>query len=219
MTESHAIRVTMDFASLKSVVALWALECNKLLAYEHHETGKKVHCHFLVEGARACRKTFYNIFDRKFPGCEQQSWRAGKKFDGDYTYITYMSKGGNGSSLVYNMAYKPEYLEEMQKKWVAPEQYVKIPKQLEFYNNVMSDFLTDMAFDVWKKDNPKWQDEYGNIKTAKYKFLTKWCFNAAAEHNHGLITQKTWADYHMLIQTYCYKNSIPNPSFKHRMEK
>lgn len=219
MTESYAIRVTMDFPALASVVALWALECNKLLAYEHNESGKKVHCHFLVEGARVCRKTFYNIFDRKFPGCDKQEWRAGKSFDGDYTYITYMSKGGMGSSLVYNKGYTKEYLEEMQKKWVVPEQYVKIPKQLEFYRNVMDDGLVEMAWTEWKKDNPKWQEDYISSQTAKYKFLTKWCFSASVEHNHSLVTQKTWADYHMLIQTYCYKHSIPNPSFKHRMEK
>jgi len=217
--ESYAIRVTMSFAEVKPVVALWALECNKLLAYEHHESGKKTHCHFLIEGARQCRKTFYNIFDRKFPGLSGQQHRAGKNYDGDDTYITYMSKGGTDSSLVYNKGYLPEYLEEKTKAWQKTEQYVKVSKQVTQYQNYMDDMLIEQAFAQWKQDNPNWQTEFLEVKSAKYKFLTGWCMSAAVEHHSGIITQQTWCTYHMLMHTYCYKHSIPNISFKKRMER
>lgn len=215
-TFHHALRATVDFDSLKSVVALWALECDKLLVYEHNEIGKKVHCHILIEGhsstaknVEGARKTLYNIFERKFPGLKGQEHRAGKKFDGDYTYISYMSKGTNEPK--YNKGYDTAYLEEKRKAWVKPQDHVKVSKDLANYLKYMNEEHIEYAFKKWKEDHPKPEDVSGKVH--KFKFLQSWVLQAVIEE-HSVLNQQARNMYNMLIQTYTYQNSIPNPHFE-----
>lgn len=215
-TFHHALRCTVDFESLKSVVALWALECDKLLVYEHNEAGKKIHCHILIEGhsssaknVEGARKTLYNIFNRKFPGLTGQEHRAGKVFNGKYVYITYMTKGANEPK--YNKGYDPAFLEEKRKEWQKGDDYVKVSKDLQNYKKYMDEEHIAYAFKKWKDDNPKPEDVTNKVHM--YRFLQKWVLAAVIEE-HSVLNQQARNMYNMLIQTYTYQNSIPNPHFE-----
>lgn len=218
MPYAHCLRVTMSSLSLERVCALWALESDKLLVYEHEadNSDKKIHCHILVEGARRVRKTFTNILQNIYPDAKGNKWVAGKTFDGNYMYVSYMSKGKYNPS--YNKGYTSEFIEEWKNKWVAPTDLVKISKDVADYNNYMGESLVQDAFDIWKKDNPKWQEQFANIKSAKYKFLQKWCMGVAMER-HTVINLQCMNMYTMLINTYCYLHSIPNPLFEKKINK
>ena len=58
----YAVRITHSYEVAKPIVHLWAMKCEKILAYEHlgERTGK-IHIHLLLVNTSVDRKQLRNI--------------------------------------------------------------------------------------------------------------------------------------------------------------
>lgn len=116
----YAVRITHSYEVAKPIVHLWAMKCEKILAYEHlgSRTGK-IHIHLLLVNTSVDKKQLRNIAMTTKLSVSGNEWMSFKVADLDTTYITYMSKGEIDPS--YNKGYTDEELLLYKSKWVEPQ--------------------------------------------------------------------------------------------------
>jgi len=90
----YMVRLTHSYETAKTVVGLWAMRCDKILAYEHlgTKTGK-VHIHLSLLGTNVDKKQLRNIASGAQLPVSGNEWCSFKIWDRKDEYITYMSKG------------------------------------------------------------------------------------------------------------------------------
>jgi len=120
----YMVRLTHSYETAKTVVGLWAMRCDKILAYEHlgTKTGK-VHIHLSLLGTNVDKKQLRNIASGAQLPVSGNEWCSFKVWDRKDEYITYMSKGHLDP--LYNKGYAPEFIQQCKDKWVEPHTYIK----------------------------------------------------------------------------------------------
>lgn len=112
-----AVRVFVGYAQAQRMASSWAQVSEKTAVYEHlGEKTAKVHCHFALYGCRVSTERLKQLareLGHSFKGNKDWSF---KTWDGDESYITYMTKGNLEPK--YFSGYSVEELTALRSKWV-----------------------------------------------------------------------------------------------------
>jgi len=193
----YMVRLTHSYEVAQRVVGLWAMRCDKLLAYEHvgSKTGK-VHIHLSLLGTNVDKKQLRNIANETKLPVSGNEWCSFKAWDRKDEYITYMSKGQLDPK--YNKGYAEEFIKQCKDKWVEPHTYVKADTT-DNYLGKFDNFLFE------KIPAGEILDFY-RLRT----FTKQFCFS----NHQGTRPRwdiKTINMYKMLMNTYIYQNNVKIP--------
>jgi len=200
MPEDYFARITHSYESLARLVSRWALECDKIIVYEHVGTQtEKVHCHMVILGSRLGKKQLRNIgqgfVDLK--GNKNCSFKACETYD---IPITYMTKGNLTPK--YNKGFEEDYVEQRRAAWVEPSQ-VKSKDELAY----------EQCFsrDEWKtrwlpKDCKQCVDEHPRGSCHFKQVCSKaWAF---ASFSRPMVGPASLNLYKSLVWTFCRDEGI-----------
>lgn len=217
MLHDYAVRITHSQADVMRVIRLWATRCYKIIAYEHQEEGKKIHCHLLIQGSNVEKKQLRNIGNEvlNLKGNENCSFKA---FDENLTYLTYMSKGKFDPFYIQN--YSTEEITEAKNKWVPPENYVKETSNEKLYNEFYlhlfagEDEAEEYVFETkkYKHFRNKFIEENPFVNTdPRFEYIRSKARNFAFIKNKRLATGKFFTEYKMLLCSFCFREALPIP--------
>lgn len=202
MPYDYFIRVTHSYDRCASMVSRWALECSKILVYEHvgSET-EKVHIHCVLRDSRLQKKQLRNIGSNfvDLKGNENCSF---KECVSEETPVTYMSKGNLQPK--YNKGYDPEWVETRRCEWQPPQQYVKVSALMSLYltfENQCYDEVFNYRSTVETADDPN-RLIFNFIKRTAYKWLFA---------KYQICSPKFFSDYKTLVMTMATKGKISIP--------
>lgn len=208
MPYDFAVRITRSYEEVARVISRWALECDKMVVYQHEgERTGKVHIHLGIEGSRICREQLRNIANTILINpCKGQGDWSFKVWDKEERYIVYMSKGKHNPS--YNKGYDEVYLSGLKSKY---EHYILKMSPLE--RIYMSVFADPAALrEIYEMNAPG---------IPYLKWVRKTCMSESLKlHKTRLHTPKVTSDALTLFKTYCYENNAKitdesDPMFKH----
>jgi len=151
MLYNYAVRITHDFATARPVIHSWATRCTKILVYQHlGKKTKKAHIHILMEGVSLQKKQLRNIGSATGVNLTGNELCSFKEYDGDTTYITYMTEGENDP--LYNVGYDINSLTELKAKYVKHE-HQKVDKPEDVFLKYFLDYENmSIARDMFWKD-------------------------------------------------------------------
>lgn len=204
MLESYAVRITYGKETVKHIIAVWATQCEKILAFEHTDA-QKIHCHLLVIGSRVCKKQLRNIAKNCGVDLKGNANMAFKAYDANETYIVYMSKGK--FSPFYLQGFTQEECEEAKKQWVPKaerntmkELYHRFESTIDLNGQEFRDIVeTEITL------NPK------STVDLRFEYVRKKAHRIAFHANDSFATGKFFSDYKTLVYTYCFRNGIQIP--------
>lgn len=205
MPYDYFARITHSYERCAAMIGRWALECDKVLVYEHVGTEtEKVHIHCILRGSRVCKKQLRNI-GKDFVDLKGNENCSFKECVSEETPITYMSKGNLTPK--YNKGYEHGYIEMRRMEWRPPTEHVKMSAQMSlvysFENQHLQDIIEaqqNMPADIPIEDVPKWV--FNKIKT----LARTWLFQKTQIAN-----QKFFNDYKTIVMTVCFKRNISIP--------
>jgi len=146
---NYCARLTYSYEDCSGVIHAWALRSDQVVVYEHvGNKTEKVHCHVLLTGTSVDKKQLRNVaagtrLDVK--GQERLAFST-NEWDGDHTFITYMSKGKYDSK--YTKGFTAIELDEARKAWKEPDNVFKLDKADKKYFEFSQAMFEDKA--VWK---------------------------------------------------------------------
>lgn len=118
----YAVRITLPYDSVSSVISVWSDACDKVTVFEHQmdEDISQTHVHLAMYNcqyatAEALKRRFYKIINTDRKGNELWSW---KSWDGSDTYLTYMTKGNLDAK--YLKGWNETDVNEWKSKWITP---------------------------------------------------------------------------------------------------
>jgi len=196
----YACRITHSYEVAKRVVGLWSLRCDKLIAYEHvGDKSGKVHIHLALLGTNVDKKQLRNIAastNLPIAGNENCSF---KEWDGDATYITYMSKGKLDP--MYNKGYEVSDLQNLRSLWVEPHKYVR--------NDTTDNYLAKFDNYVFGKNIVEigMNMNFYQLRTTVKRFV----FDECHRGERPRWGQAEIAIYKMIMNTYIFQNNITIP--------
>jgi len=117
---AHAIRITLPYADLSGIIAIWAEETEQVAVYEHEADDKvsNTHCHILLLGCKVKEEALKRKWPEA-PGSGNGFWKWKSKYGTpDLKFITYMSKGKLRPKYLKNIS--PAQVEELRTKWIEP---------------------------------------------------------------------------------------------------
>lgn len=212
MPYDFAVRITRPYDDFARVVARWALECDKMVVYQH--TGSrtaKVHIHLAIEGSRICREQLRNIANTILTQpCKGQGDWSFKVWDKEERYIVYMTKGQHDP--MYNKGYDDVYLSGLKSKYKPPS--IKANPLERIYVSVFEDAQS-------LKEVYEMNLECGATNLSFIKWVRNSCLTQSLQHNNTrLITPKVRQDAITLFITYCKEHNVKitdekDPMFKH----
>jgi len=206
MLESYAVRITYGKEVVKHIIAVWATQCEKILAFEHTDA-QKIHCHLLVIGSRVCKKQLRNIAKNCGVDLKGNANMAFKSYDANETYITYMSKGK--FSPFYLQGFTQEECEEAKKMWVPRESRSPM-KELYKRFEVVAD-LSSQAFAEHVEQTLRLHPREAVLPGCRFEWVRSKAHAIAFHANDSFATGKFFSDYKMLVYTFCFRNGIPIP--------
>lgn len=203
MPENHFARITHSFESCHRLVSRWALECDKIVVYEHVGTQtEKIHIHLLILGSRLGKKQLRNIGQSfvDLKGNKNCSFKVAESYD---VPVTYMTKGVLQPK--YNKGFTEEYLEERRKAWVEPSQ-VKSKDQIAYEDC--------FSLDDWKN---RWLPK--DCKECVYEHPRESCHFkqvcrkawSYASYARPMVNAASLNLYKSLVWTYCRDEGISIP--------
>lgn len=221
MPYDYFIRITHSYLSLAPLLGVWALQCEKLVAYEHVGTlTEKVHCHLVMLGSRIQKKQLRNLgqpmIDLK--GNENCSFKECVSWEQP---IVYMTKGLLDA--VYNKGFDPAMLIASKAKWVAPKHYIKRSQNEVFYDSWENNewkklfVIVSDAKEAYRVALGVWQPVIGQEN--EMPDLNKYIFNAVKRYFHLYVFREsrhiwdtqTLMKYKMMVNTYCMREDITIP--------
>lgn len=201
MPENFAVRLTADRARIVKVLCEWSKVCDKVLAYEHSETGK-IHSHLLLVGCVQSTENLRNLSRKSglsLSGNGEWSFKTSYKDKSSKRvipvnentwpkYITYMSKGRYDA--YYNKGFEETCLAELKAAWVPPD-----PNKSKDAV-IFEDFAKVM-----------------NVDKQDYTYAQVWAMARTWSINrHGVIVNaKSLTEARMLANTYCWREEITIP--------
>lgn len=204
MLYDYAVRITYPYEQAAPIVRAWSTRVTKMVVYEHTgEKTKKAHIHLLVWQSSLQKKQLRNIAADTGLCVKGNELMSFKEYDGDETYITYMSKGKHDPR--YTQGFTLAELDERKKKWVEPAKYVKQSGDEKLYNDIFDGEYDVQHYEQWRKDNPTEE---------KFVWLKSYVKSYVFQLNHLIWNQVAINRYKMLVYSYCYRNSIYIPEDK-----
>lgn len=209
----YFIRITYPYQDIASLVSKWALQCEKLIVYQHTgEKTEKIHCHMVMIGSRIQKKQLRNLGNQfvNLKGNENCSFKEAI----DDGAITYMSKGNLEPS--YNKGFAEERIEELRKKWVKPKDHVRENPMVQLYNELYGDvdYLTLQLNDEY---NALPEDMTPDQKY--FKALSRYTRKYLFCKNQFIWDPATINKYKTLVYSYCFRNNIYIPNDIHSIWK
>jgi len=212
----YAVRVTHSYEACKKMVALWALQCERMVVYEHQgEKTKKVHIHMALYNSRVAKKQLRNIAaDTGLPvkGNENMSFKEWDAHPDNYCY--YMTKGKHDPS--YLLHYTKDDADTWKQAWVPPAEYHKVTAWEHLYNDLEPYLPLPPKFDVdsWLQSDQvtpvNHEDFYRKLSSHVTALLYK-------RHNTFWCPQMKHEKM-CIMNTYCYRHKIRVPK-KVRVEE
>lgn len=202
----YAVRITHSYEVATPIVHLWAMKCEKILAYEHigSRTGK-IHIHLLLVNTSVDKKQLRNIAATTKIAVSGNEWMSFKAADLDTTYITYMSKGEISPS--YNKGYTDEELLLYKSKWVPPQEKERQldanDKVLMLWNDHYPDLQEERPDEFPKDGPPNFFALRREVKIHVWHFHHKGVYPKLSRHEKTI--------YRMLMDTIIFKNNIKIP--------
>jgi len=202
MPENFAVRITTTTENVKRIMGAWSKVCDKLLAYEHIETGK-IHSHLLIMGCTQTSENLKNLARANgvsLSGNGQWTFKTGYKDKHSKTrvpltentmakYITYMSKGRYDA--YYNKGFEVEYLNEKKSEWEAPNPNKS--KDAVVYEEFAKIMSVDQNDDL----------TYSQVCGMARKY--------AIDRHGAIVNQVAMKEAAMLARTYCWRYDISIP--------
>lgn len=200
---NFAVRITAPRDKLIPVLGAWSSKCERILAYEHVETGK-IHSHLLIMGCSQSTENLKNIARQNglsLKGNGEWSFKTGYtdkvgKVKIELTentkdkYVTYMSKGMYEP--YYNKGYETKYLEDMKKEWVSPDP------------NKSKDAIVFEGF-------AKIMSAGGVDRDLTFAQVAGMARNYSFGRNNGIVNTQALKEAKMICLTYCYREQITIP--------
>lgn len=208
MPNDFFVRITHSYEALRSLVGVWALECEKMAVYEHVGTEtEKVHCHMVILRSRITKKQLRNI-GQKFVTLKGNEYCSFKACESWETPMTYMTKGELEPK--YYIGFTKEECDAARSRWVEPAEVVTRDRAIFnecFYENGWWDNSThpknkDCAHcGAW--ENRKCDECLFNpVKKRAIKFCVD---------KYDIWNMRAMNVYKMLVYTYAFKFNVPIP--------
>lgn len=216
MPNDYFVRITHGYEALRSLCSVWAMECEKMVVYEHvGSQTEKVHCHMVILGSRIQKKQLRNLGSQYvvLKGNEYCSFKECVSWE---TPVTYMTKGQLDPK--YYKGFTEQELNDAKERWVEPSP--EISRDRAVYQQCFPDkkrkgcFIERDTCDgdcinvvhfgtEWLADNPKC-----NVCTFKRIKLhaRHYVFDKFKVWN-----MKSMNIYKMLVYTYCMEKNISLP--------
>lgn len=202
MLHSYACRITYGKEVVKHIAAIWALQCEQLVAFEHTDTAK-IHCHLLIINSRVEKKQLRNLSRNCGVDVKGNANMSFKAYDSNETYLVYMTKGQ--FSPFYLLGFTQDQCEEAKKQWVPPKErdtnaelYVKLESCVDFNS---SEFRASVEHAL----------RLGQDLDMRFDYVKRKAHTLAFVKNKMFATGKFFSDYKMLVYTYCFRNNIIIP--------
>lgn len=203
---SYAVRITHPQAVVRHIIASWATQCEKIVAYEHTDA-KKIHSHLLIVNTRVEKKQLRNIAGNcgvSVKGNENMSFRS---YDGNRRALVYMTKGK--FSPYYLQGFTQDECEEARKLWDNTMKK-KANTLKEFYESF--DASVDLGSDDFKQFKEfVYEQKAERDINVHFEYVRKKAHQMAFSNNDFIANGKFFSDYKMLVYTYCFRHSIPIP--------
>jgi len=202
----YAVRITHSYDVAKSIVHLWAMKCEKLLAYEHlgERTGK-IHIHLLLVNTSVDKKQLRNIAATTKIPVSGNEWMSFKVADLDPTYITYMSKGEIDPS--YNKGFEAVHIDEYKQKWVKLNSAVKLTEDDKVIEGWIDYYENELCV-----ENP---EEFTLTQKPDFFALRRECklyvWNNFIKGRYPKWNRDGKYKYRMLMDTEIYKRNVKIP--------
>lgn len=134
------VRISRSYDDVKSLIAFWALKCDKLIAYEHEADDEvsRTHMHILMYGMDSTWDNFQKLVKNEFKIAAEfygnSDWSKARKYQYDaQATIKYMSKGCLEPK--YNKGYTDEEVAAAKALWKPAEE--SRTKDQEMYEEFM----------------------------------------------------------------------------------
>jgi len=203
---NYAVRLRLPYDELRQAISAWALECSKVVAYEHPEDGN-VHCHLALMGYYGSKQHLKDVLHAHGLVFTPQQWSFKETFKAprskeciDITdatlpgYITYMSKGKYAPSYVKGVSY--DICEKQRLLWVQHQGPETKSKSVD--RKLLDDFSNMML-----------QDQINNtigVEIRDPQRVRSIAFTYAIAQNDGVINMNCRKMAKMLSDSYSYNS-------------
>lgn len=205
--DSYAVRITHSQTAVKHILAVWATQCEKVVAFEHTDTAK-IHSHLLIINCRVGKKQLRNLASTcgvNVKGNENMSFKA---YDFNKRYLVYMSKGQ--FSPYYLKGFTQEECEEARLQWNPNERKenptVQLYNKFESALSLKSEEFKDYVANALKLNSKIDDIRFDWVKSKAYMF--------AFEENQRIANHVFSTKYKMLVNTYCMRHHISMGNWK-----
>lgn len=200
--ESYAVRITHPQTTVQHIIATWATQCEKIVAFEHTDK-PKIHSHLLIINTRIGKKQLRNIAANcgvNVKGNENMSFKA---YDQNTRYLVYMSKGQ--FTPYYLQGFTRDECDAAKALWV-PNQKKENPQQ-RIYNR----FETDLSLycEDFRKALSTALDLKQPLDYVRFDFVRSKAWRFSFAECDQIANHKTSNLYKMLVNTYCMRHGVP----------
>lgn len=202
MLHSYACRITYGKEVVKHIAAIWALQCEKLIAFEHTDAAK-IHCHLLIINSRVKSKQMRNLSRNCGVDVKGNANMSFKAYDENETYLVYMTKGQ--FSPFYLLGFTQDQCEDAKKLWVPSSQRnakAELFKKLEACVDFNGSEFKEMVIKLL---------QIGEKGDVRFEYVRSKAHKLAFTNNKMFADGKFFSDYKMLVYTYCFRNNIAVP--------
>lgn len=202
----YAVRITHSYEVAKPIVHLWAMKCEKLLAYEHlgERTGK-IHIHLLLVNTSVDKKQLRNIASTTKIPVSGNEWMSFKVADLNDTYITYMSKGSIDPS--YNKGYEAHYIDACKQRWVKQVGSVKITEDDKVIQDWIDYYANELTIEKPEQFNTTQMPSFFDLRREIKLFI----WNNFIKGKYPKWNHDAKRKYRMLMDTVIYKSEVKIP--------
>jgi len=200
---NYAVRLRRPYESLRQSISSWALECSKVVAYEHPEDGN-IHCHLLLMGYYGSKQHLKDVLSGHGQMFTPDQWSFKEKFKAPNInigitineetapgFITYMSKGKYEPK--YLKGYSAELCEAQKNKWVNYNE-TKPPALLAVGDRKVCDEFEDYMWNLKCNTNTTIKDP---------KEIRDLAFSWSIARHQGVVNMQSRKMAKMLADTYC----------------
>jgi len=214
MPNDYFVRITHAWDKITNLVGVWALQSEKLVAYEHvGEKTEKVHCHILIMGSVVAKKQLRNIAAdmlgiNSVKGQENMAFR---QCDSNWKVsLPYMTKGKFDPKYLHGFSEAEALVWKSQ--WVPPAEYTKVSSDQQLIDK----FWTDEMFEKFNEyQRPETEPDIDRLLHYKFYWICKKAYIFCFENNGGIWNMKTRNQYYMLVMTTATRQRISIPR-KHK---
>lgn len=200
--ESYAVRITHPKTTVQHIIASWATQCEKIVAYEHTDA-QKIHCHLLIVNCRIGKKQLRNIASNCGVNVKGNECMSFKAYDSNTRYLSYMSKGQ--FTPFYLQGYTQEECDVAKAEWVPGQK--KMNPQIALYNRFEASL--DLQCEEFRKYVTNALELGLKINDIRFQWI-KSKGSSFAFNETGRIANHQYVNiYKMVVNTYCMRHNIP----------